>query len=594
MTSTTYQVVGFPKDNDSWRIEWFGGIAYNPHVPSEHQIEVALARVPPSAGSKIHPKYLPLRTERRNVQVGIGYLPYLALGTLWQEGHPDSRELMISEKSFQIDVDKQDFISADTRVNGGWVISPSKYPFGDNWPALKDTMLVAIEYGGDPYGLLIPALELFRFYYATSTDLTKAACWGDIQQTYDHKESGRLSDGNFKVHLKQNLSKHDAWTLARYIESPEMQYQIKQFHRQIPVAQINAGSIPVTPVRAVKCGFPFSGRTTIRGRAINVSSDGATPRWLVLRLTGCAYPLPFGDVVADWDDNYINIPINEHDEEEGSGVEIHVRPPGKERKPVKKLESSAEPSRRWKPLEIQLPEDRFDGLKRRILITAPGKERKVHFRVVSTAKEIIEGLGSGDGTWGESNLKRVRLLNIPREETQQPPKQKKPLPVDIANFMAAMHLLREKHGFTGSFIGVSDNDIHVDGSVFSTFPRRNPDTNRMLKWPVLDNGELRRLVVARIVSNGKIAYALEMERGAETENYSTLVVALKGFGEISRTEWKKFLQQCILNKRWPIKSETRHMRRATLSHKGLVSVEVFADRLWPCVAEVLGIDVEVD
>lgn len=591
MISTTYQVDGFPEDNDSWRIEWFGGISYNPRVPSEHLIEVALARVPPSAGSKIHPKYLSLRTERKNVQVGIGYLPYLALGTLWQEGHPDARELMISEKSFQIDVDKQHFISADTRVNGDWVIAPSRYPFGDNWQALKDTMLVAIEYGGSPYGLLIPAIELFRFYYATSTDLTKAACWGDIQKIYDHKESRRLGDGNFKIHLKQNLSKHDAWTLARYIESPEMQHQMEQFHRQIQTTQINAGSIPVKSVRAVKCGFPFSGKTTIRGRALNISSDAAKPRWLVLRLTGCTYPLPFGDVVADWDDNYINIPIDEHDEEEGSGVDIPVYPPGKKRKPSNKLKSNVEPSRRWKPLEIQLPEDRFDGLKGKKLITAPGKERKVHFRVVSTTTEIIDGFGSGDGTWGNSNLRPVRLQNVPQEKTPQPPKQKKPLPVDIANFMAAMHLLREKHGFTGSFIGVSDNNIHVDGSVFSTFPRRNPDTNRLLKWPVLDNGELRRLVVARIVSNGEIAYALEMERGAETENYSTLVVALKGFGEMSKAEWKKFLQQCILNKRWPTKSETRNMRRASTSHKGLVSADVFADRLWTCVVEVLGIEV---
>jgi len=585
MLSPTYQIDGFPEDDDFWRIEWFGGVSYNPLVSSEHLIEVALARVPPNAGNKIHPKYLSFRADRKNAQIGIGYLPYLANGTIWHKLRPAMRELSIPEKSFQIDVNTQQFILTDTWVNGRRTIAKSKYPFGDNWSNVKDTMLVAIEFGGDPYGLLIPALELFRFYYATSTNLAKAACWGEIQDAYDSKKSCLLSDGNFKVHLQQYVNKHDAWTLARFIHSPVMRHQMEQFHRQIQIAQINAGLIPVTPIKNLECGFPFSGKTMIRGLAINVN-DGASPRWLVLRLTGCAHPLPFGDVVVAKDDNCADGQGGEVNEGL-SKVEKHIHPPSGQKEPVDVFRSDAEPNLGLKPLEIQLPEDRFDALKGKKLITPPAKERENTFiRVVSTATEIIDGLGSGDGTHGKSSRKRVRLHNVPKDETP-PPKPKVTLPVNLDNFMAAMRLLHKKHGFQGGFIGTGNKDIRDGDSIFATFPKYNPLTKRPFKWPVLSNGALRRLVIARIVIKGKTVYAMEIERNADSEHYSTSVMAKQDFSDLSKADWEKFMLQSAIKNRWTKKFETKILRRATTTHKDLVGTDVFADRIWRCVTEVL-------
>lgn len=583
MPAITYQVDGFPEDDDFWRIEWFGGISYNPRVSSEHLIEVNLARVSPGTSNKIHPKYLSLRTDRKNVQVGIGYLPYLAIGTVWQKLLPAMCELSIPEKPFQIDVDTQQFILTDSWTNGRRVVAKSKYPFGDNWHVVKDTMLAAIEHGGDPYGILIPALELFRFYYATSTYLAKAACWGEWKDAYDSEKSGRMSDGNFKVHLQQYVNKHDAWTLARFIHSPVMQQQLERFHRQIQTAQINAGSIPVTPIKNLECGFPFSGKTTIRGRAINVS-NGTTPRWLVVRLTGCAYPLMFGNVIATKDGNFTEVQggVNE-----GMPCVVkHIHPPSGQKEQVDVFKSDAEPSLKLKPLEIQIPEDRFDGLKGKKLITPTDKERgETSIRMVSTAADIIDGLGSGDGTHGKSSRRRVRLHNVPKDET--PPKLKETLPHNLDNFMEALRQLRKKHGFQGAFIGTGDKDILDGDSIFATFPKQNPISKRPLKWSVLSNGASRRVVIARIIVNEKTVYAMEIERNTDTEHYSTPVIALQSFEAFSKTDWGKFMLQCAIKNRWSKKSEDKILRRATTTHKDLVDVDVFADRIWRCVTEVL-------
>lgn len=595
MTSKTYLLDGFPEDNEFWRIEWFDGIAYNSDVPSEHLIEIALAKIPQYYGSRIQPQKLFFQTERAITQVGIGYLPYLALGSVWQNRKPAKCEILFPEKIFEIDVDTQKFISTSDWAFGGRIIAREKYPFYANWRAVADTKLVAVEYGGDSYGLLIPPLELFRFYYATSTNLAKAACWGEFQNAYDPDDSGEMSDGSYRIHLLEYMDKHDAWTLARYIHSPAMQYQMEQFHRKIQISQVNSGSLPFNPIKDLECGFPFGGKTTIRGLAIDVSNS-MQPRWLVLRLTGCTKPLPFGDIVAVKDEEYLDCQGGESDGNEAEGEAVRkIYSQVKEPKQGDVFKSDTEPSRKLKPLEVQMPEDRFDGLKGKKLIKPPPvmiERGNATTIVLPEEQETIDGLGSGDGTWGNSSLRRVRLHNVPVEE-QQPQKRKETIPVDLENFMAAMRILRKKHGFEGAFIGTGLQDVRGDGSIFATFPVSNPLTNRSLKWPVLGNGELRRLVIARIVANNKTAYAMEIERGDEAEHYSTMVIALSDYSESSQKAWRAFLLNCSRNNRWPMESETRNMHRATCSHRDWVSVDIYADRLWTCVAEVLGIDVDI-
>jgi hypothetical protein len=41
-----YAIDAFRDDDQLWRIEWIGGVAYNASVPSEPLIDVCLARLP--------------------------------------------------------------------------------------------------------------------------------------------------------------------------------------------------------------------------------------------------------------------------------------------------------------------------------------------------------------------------------------------------------------------------------------------------------------------------------------------------------------------------------------------------------------------
>src|SRR5271167_5026855 len=69
-----YAIDAFPDDDLLWRIEWIGGVGYNTSVPSEPQIDVCLARLP--------------KGEKRTVKIGVGLLPYVWIGSVWQKRRP--------------------------------------------------------------------------------------------------------------------------------------------------------------------------------------------------------------------------------------------------------------------------------------------------------------------------------------------------------------------------------------------------------------------------------------------------------------------------------------------------------------------------
>jgi hypothetical protein len=78
-----------------------------------------------------------------------------------------------------------------------------------------------------------------------------------------------------------------------------------------------------------------------------------------------------------------------------------------------RFQSNEEPRRGLEPLRIGLIEDRFEYLSDKTLI----KEEKVvqHYRyspMKANANEMLSGLGTGQGTWGASNLKLTKLMSV--------------------------------------------------------------------------------------------------------------------------------------------------------------------------------------
>jgi hypothetical protein len=83
-----YAIDAFPDDDLLWRIEWIGGVGYNTSVPSEPQIDVCLAQLPKGEKNPLSARARSSQVEQRTVKIGVGLLPYVWIGSVWQKRRP--------------------------------------------------------------------------------------------------------------------------------------------------------------------------------------------------------------------------------------------------------------------------------------------------------------------------------------------------------------------------------------------------------------------------------------------------------------------------------------------------------------------------
>jgi hypothetical protein len=72
----------------SIRLEWIGGVGYNTSVPSESQIDVCLAQLPKGEKNPLSARARSSQVEKRTVKIGVGLLPYVWIGSVWQKCRP--------------------------------------------------------------------------------------------------------------------------------------------------------------------------------------------------------------------------------------------------------------------------------------------------------------------------------------------------------------------------------------------------------------------------------------------------------------------------------------------------------------------------
>ena len=103
MGDSVYAIDGFPDDDRLWRIEWIGGVGYNTSVPSEPQIDVSLAQLPKGERNPLSARARSSQVEKRTVKIGVGLLPYIWIGSVWQKRRPVITNLSAYRSRVSID-----------------------------------------------------------------------------------------------------------------------------------------------------------------------------------------------------------------------------------------------------------------------------------------------------------------------------------------------------------------------------------------------------------------------------------------------------------------------------------------------------------
>ncbi len=191
--------------------------------------------------------------------------------------------------------------------------------------------------------------------------------------------------------------------------------------------------------------------------------------------------------------------------------------------------SNEEPRRGLEPLRIDLIENRFEYLSGKALL----KEEKVlqHYRHIPMkvdANQMLTGLGTGQGTWGTSNLLLTKLTTVPT-----PAPKRRDAPVLPAN---------------------------------------------LEKRP-------RRVAIAEVGLENKFAYALEIER--TNQEHSILVLAREDSQRIAADRLQAIMLMCALKRGWVPEEQLPGYRRKTTTHRDLVTISVLESRIWRKIVKVL-------
>lgn len=392
------------RPGSTWRLNWFGGIERDPDVATEYKLQIVLTLVKEHTRKDWHTETAVELDVLRMVRVGVGQLPLLRVGSLWMDGALVRLKTGVEQRFFlDIPAGAPSFYTATDKVAS----MAGLIPFRDHrlMGYGKDTKCVVLPFGEDPAGIIIPAIELIRFYYANSTRLSKAVFDGDFihdpSSIYDPEYTG-MNGRLAVVCRRQDVSDDDCWTIARILNSQDAFDGARRVNDSMIRSFANSREAHPESM------FPFSGPTRIKALCKQVGF--APARWLVLSIVSCSGSFPYNEleVIADNDGRQAD---PETDITEENKIPIS-RPSGAladETDPLK-LQSGKEPDKQALPKRLELSGDCFTAL----LGKKIKKLEKDHCNYKSgQLKTVVEPPpsthGTGDGDYTKPGIGKVDL-----------------------------------------------------------------------------------------------------------------------------------------------------------------------------------------
>lgn len=489
----------FPNDGRIWRIDWLGAVE---RTSFEALIDVFLSPAKPGVLRPEKQEHFdPIQVAR--VQIGVGQLPFLVVGTFWKNrrrlAQVAGRDLALADVHISPDTVK--LVEAGmvlSEVPKRWMIPP--YDHVVDKRAMPSRCL-AIEYGDDPYGIILPVAEAVRFYYAVSTDLAHIVFGGgfqlDLNRIINTDDFG-MAHGTQRMYLKRRrwLSNEDGWIIGRVLESPLAAAGVALVYNSL--LRNSANTAAVFP----ECSLPFDGSTRWQARGVQISRGrGNRPRFLVHELIRCSAPFPFRELHVDADNDAEQAQDSDNDlpdEEKQSAWSTPSK--AARRSPDDELQSALPPDADIGAAQVFLPGDRFDDIAGKEIIRTP-KEQCRYKTAALRRPQGLDALSTGDGSCEESAIGSVHA-ELEREVPQV--RRSEGLPASFESLHAVIEALNQLDGVTAS-IRTPTERIEL---------LRLSAPTRQWQWAYLDSSRRvrRRVVIVDIACEDSNGCVVEYER----------------------------------------------------------------------------------
>lgn len=562
----------FPKDGRVWRIDWLGAVH---RTAAEVLIDVVLSPVIDGVTQPRKQDHFDSESPQK-IGIGVGQLPFLSIGSLWCDGRRLKQAAGFPKELVGVDIGRSQvkLIDAGTVLSEApdkrWLIPKFSHRLPMSvWPS----RCFAIEYNGDPYGIVLPVTEAIRFYYAVSTDLAHITFNGSIQHNLnsiiDTDVSGLLADSSRMVlRLRQWLADDDGWVIGRVLANQDAREGIMRVYDSLMKSSANsAATFP-------ECGLPFVGRTQWSTRGVELPGEkGGPKRWLIHELTWCTAPFPFEDleVMRDNDGRQGDPSADIPDEEKKPAWTRPKKTASLE--PEAELQSDEPPEKATEVVDIPLASDRFAALKGKKVIKtdkAQCKYKGSSFR----ESQITAVLGTGEAGWTETG---VTPLNV---TWQREVERRASLPASFETVLQIVDALNEMPGIKAK--------VRSPGASTEFLPLT--EASRKRQWAYLDSSRhtRRHVLIVDIDCDGRVGCLVEYERREGEKSRAALLIS-RDFVQISDERFRPLLSQLSHVKGvWlNLKSRMLDMQMELFNHSRK-SAKNFAEDICVALKGVLG------
>ncbi len=515
-----------------WRLAWFGKLTENPLTAGpDLRIRVYLApledptQVPPEAGKikgPLKPMLLP-----------VGELPRLHLNAILHNGrlishliHRLNREELIQreldcsrpnitifERSFR---DEQG--EPVVPVYGKWTDLPEDPE--------RNGLFVAIGSPADRYATVIPAIEIFRFFYATSDVLAKALLRDHFLDPNTHlwniDKTAMAPDGRALIWLRKRMLDADARFLARFAFDNYALHQAQQIFLYASALNHPGGE------RMIRALPPF--QDTVDTRFLGIRIGGPDDkRVLVTRLIQCYWKPPFTHL--KWDrDNDGRFDPDRRDERDPADWSPNLLTVPDSANPAPTTLADQPPSVACVPSRLREPEiaERFPELAKTPAEKMPQDDTKARAEHRDW-KPVMAEAYTGSVVDGQSSQDLVGSTII--EGLEQKPKAEREFTdaVDAAigqgDYLTVMGLLlaiRDHSLAVVEIMTVLDAAATAHGVDFNVFPEEMDGKKKAWLY-VDDKKDHRRMaLLAQVTHEGRRRYVIELQQRRVGE-CSTLV-----------------------------------------------------------------------
>lgn len=390
-----------------------------------------------------------------------------------------------------------------------------------------NALFVGIGNKKDPFAYVVPCVENFRFFYTTSSALSKSMLSGDFldpnRHLWDVDDSwiNRPQRRAF-MQLRKRMLDEDARFLARFAFD---EYALKQAREVFLYA---AGQTAERGERTIRALPPFQGRTDFVANVVEFESAGRR-RLLVTQFISCHWKPPFDDIEF-LRDNDGRFDPNNRDQREKSKYGDIPRP--EPRDPPNEVNLGEGPARvdlaPWRLRGTQIDE-RFPELSK---VRATKRERKDATTASSPRSGAHAEESPGEGTVGAVKTSANEVAGVLISGLGQVVLPREEIATDVAVqagdaiYQLTIELLlmiRSCRLASVEFIRVTEQVVYLESIVLNVFPDDLSVEKRSWLYVDTDKNCRRVAVIASVAKEGRVRYLIDIQHKRPNE-CSMLVV----------------------------------------------------------------------